>query len=1284
MPLIQIQASPDALCVGKEVKHYAGMVSPAQETQQTPQLESGKPIERELTGSHPHSYQMTLATGHYAKLVVDQRGIDVVVKLFGPDGEQITGFDSEIRMQGQESAFWVAEKGGIYRLDVQAKYKNAAAGRYEIRMVELRRATENDRNLHEALKLNTEFLKLFLAGKGDKAQPFAERALGIRERVLGPEHPDVAGALNNLAVIYSNKGDFAKAEPLLQRALSMLERVLGPEHPNVGDSLNNLASLYRNRGDYAKAEPLLQRALSMLERVLGPEHPKITDPLNNLALLYKDRGDFAKAEPLLQRALTIDEKVLGSEHPNFVSSLGNLAIIYYEIGDYAKAETLLQRALTIGEKVLGPEHPYVAECLVYLANVYKIRGRYAEAETLQKRELTISEKVFGPEHPNFASSLGNLAIIYHERADFAKAELLYQRSITILEKSLGPEHPIFIGCLNNLALLYYDEGNYAKAEPLFQRTLTIAEKVRGSEHHDVAYYLNNLANLYRDRGDYAKAEPIYQRALTIREKVFGPEHHEVAFSLNNLATLHLRRGDHAKAESLYQRSLTIWENLFGSEHPNIAASLNGLVELYAAKGDITQAVTFLSRANAVEERNFALNLTIGSERQKLAYLARFSEGIDLTLSLQSQAAPNDPQSLDLAFTTLLRRKGRGLDAMTDTIATLRRHATPQDKELFDKLTQARSQLAALTLKEPDAADSNTYQTRLESLKEKVDELEGELGSRSDKFRRQTQPVTPAAVQTALPAGSALVEFAYFTQRDPQTRKKKPPRYFVYVLAAPGLPKWVDLGEAALINSAVEAWRKALRNPNRTDVKRRARALDERVMRPVRSLLDQMPGQERRLLIAPDGSLNLIPFAALVDERNRYLIESYSISYLTSGRDLLRLQTAQPSSAPPLVMANPDFGRFTTIAMRGGQNSNRSRTRNRARAQIDPTQFFFQPLPATEDEALAIKALLPQASLLRREDATEAALKQAKGPQILHIATHGFFIDYQEPSPKKVDPRKIASPANARLASGKTASHTVQLEAIPSLETAREKVKQLKALGVDAYIVKSEVNGKGIFFRVRVGNFPTQAQANNYGAALKAKGVLSQFFVARYQPPERELLELSPTIAGTDAKPADSQSFTELPSDLRLSKFVALVKDPLLRSGLALAGANHGKSGDEDGILTALEAAYLDLSGTKLVVLSACDTGVGEVKNGEGVQGLRRALVLAGSESQVMSLWPVSDEATKDLMIPYYKALLQGEGRSEGLRQVQLRMLRGREDLRHPFYWAAFIQSGEWASLDEQK
>jgi CHAT domain-containing protein len=376
---------------------------------------------------------------------------------------------------------------------------------------------------------------------------------------------------------------------------------------------------------------------------------------------------------------------------------------------------------------------------------------------------------------------------------------------------------------------------------------------------------------------------------------------------------------------------------------------------------------------------------------------------------------------------------------------------------------------------------------------------------------------------------------------------------------------------------VNAWRKALRNPNRSDVKQHARAVDERVMRPVRSLLREMPGDTRRLLIAPDGSLNLIPFAALVDEQNRYLIERYSISYLTSGRDLLRLQTSEPSKNEPLVIANPDFGRVASVTTRGARTSQISRARNQARGQqrqqgqrgqIDPRQAYFRPLPATEDEALAIKALLPKASVLRREEATETALKQARGPRILHIATHGFFIDDQ-------------------------------------------------------------------------GTTQPETQGFYSGEPLRIP-------------------------------------------DLRLNQWAAHIKNPLLRSGLGLAGINQNKSGDDDGVLTALEAAGLDLSGTKLVVLSASDTGVGEVKNGEGVQGLRRALVLAGSESQVMSLWPVSDVATKELMISYYKALQQGEGRGEGLRRAQLQMQHGRKDRRHPFYWAAFIQSGEWANLDGQR
>ncbi len=140
------------------------------------------------------------------------------------------------------------------------------------------------------------------------------------------------------------------------------------------------------------------------------------------------------------------------------------------------------------------------------------------------------------------------------------------------------------------------------------------------------------------------------------------------------------------------------------------------------------------------------------------------------------------------------------------------------------------------------------------------------------------------------------------------------------------------------------------------------------------------------------------------------------------------------------------------------------------------------------------------------------------------------------------------------------------------------------------------------------------------------------------------------------------------------------ENPMLRSGLAMAGANKKQSGDEDGILTAFEVAGLDLTGTSLVVLSACETGLGDMKNGEGVYGLRRALVLAGSESQLISLWAVSDEGTRELMRDYYKGLLGGYGRSQALRNVQLQMIKN-EKRKHPYYWASFIQSGEGSNLE---
>ncbi|MER0203689.1 MAG: CHAT domain-containing protein, partial [Nitrosomonas sp.] len=372
----------------------------------------------------------------------------------------------------------------------------------------------------------------------------------------------------------------------------------------------------------------------------------------------------------------------------------------------------------------------------------------------------------------------------------------------------------------------------------------------------------------------------------------------------------------------------------------------------------------------------------------------------------------------------------------------------------------------------------------------------------------------------------------------------------------GEPQSIELGDAAEIDHLVHDWRKTLANGRNPSVAALARKLDEKIMQPVRKLL----GEARSVLISPDGALNLIPFAALKDEHDRYLVERVALTYLSSGRDLLRLDSKIDSQQPATLLADVDFGKVDNKTT--STPSDRGATHRRA----GDYQGEFQPLPGTKAEAQAISKILPAATILTGQQASESKLKQLDRPNILHIATHGFFLS-----------------------------------------------------------------------------------------------------------------DLPENIAKTRGVPL--MGFSQI--DLPRKNNPLFNENPLLRSGLALANANRLESGEDDGVLTAMEAANLDLWGTQLVVLSACETGVGEVQNGQGVFGLRRALVIAGSETQVMSLWKVDDDGTKELMVDYYQRLLNSEGRSEAMRQTQLAMLAS-DNRNHPFYWASFIVSGDWKPMERSK
>ena len=950
-------------------------------------LELGKPVDRELSAGQRHTYPITLSEGQYIGLEIKQHGIEVGVSLKLPEGKSVPIF-VPFGNSSVLSIPRVAEVAGTYQFEVYAGSR-APAGRYEIQLVQLHPATDQERALQQARTLLEEYTQLRIQGK------------------------------------------FAECRELLVRAIDIREKVLGPDDILIATPLTHLASLYDLAGDFAAAEPLFLRAVKIEERALGSESPQLAFDLQDLGVHYQARGDNAKAEETFKRAIEILEKAGRADNLLFDSMLGSLGLVYYEQGDYAKAEEYYARSQAMEEKMLGPDH-------FHLAPSYTRRGRVA-----------------------------------------------------------------------------YDAGDYAKAEAMFARALALYEKSLGTDKVELADRLNDLAGLYCTTGEYAKAGALMNRALSILERT---------------------------------GSMAV---------PVAQETLFGLSRLYAEQGLARQAVRFETQASELEERYVRLNVKAGSEREKLAFLATLSSHCWRNISLHAQFAPGDPEARTLAVTTILRFKGRVQDTMSDSLASLRERFGTDDRKLLDQLNETTSKIADLVIKGPQSLSSVRHQEQIKGLEQQKEELEAEISRRSSGFYERSHTVTLEEIQSAIPGRGALIEYAMYRPFDPKApetgRAFSEPRYIVYVIHHQGEPLWAELGEERKIDQLVDSWRRALRDPHSKDVQDLGRAVDDKVMRPVRRLA----GDVTQLLISGDGELNLAPFEAMVDEKGRYLIQNYSLSYLTSGRELLRLNVARESRSKPVIIANPLFGEaqhpaLLTPGEAPGAGRRASVTEARSLSDV-----YFGPLAQTEEEARSIQATLPDAQMLLGAQATKSALKRVAAPRILHIATHGFF-----------------------------------------LETGP---------------------GRG-----------------NDRSGTRADRVYTN----------------------------------------------ASIENPLLRSGLALAGANLRERSD-DGILTALEASGLNLWGTKLVTLSACDTGLGEVKAGEGVYGMRRAFVLAGAESLVMSLWPVSDYVTREMMTSYYAGLEKGLGRGEALRRVKLAMLK-RKDRQHPFFWASFIQSGEWANLSGKR
>lgn len=926
-------------------------------------------------------------------------------------------------------------------------------------------------------------------------------------------------------------------------------------HAQTPEAVLTVADSLVTAGDVTTALPLLVQAVSLAESRDGSQAPVTATALFSLGRCQFKLALYTEADSAWSRALAIREQHYGKNSTPVAQCLHYLAVLHKTISHWSEAETLFKRAIDIRQKVLGPEHPDLALSLGGYANLLLAMGRLAEAERNYKRCIAIAEKNFGDQHTDVAAALNNLAALYHIEGRFDDAEPLYLRALDIYRAAQPPQPDNVAQTLKNLAELAHEQEKFDLAEQLYREALDVARQAYGLAHPKIADNLSNLARLLTDLRRLDEAEPLATSALDMAEATLGANSPDVAEYRKNLGDILQSQGRWNEAQAIYKRALADVDSTAGKEHRIGAMILRSLALLEQAQADFPAALRDAQRAYLIRRKNFSDCFGTLSERDALDF-SQFLQNdaanyLSILINAPDGAAQNRDEIAKIVFST------KGL--VTDGVL-VRNKFLGLISALNDSVRAAKDLLSKLDAQGPAQDNEWRYALDYSAAAEKRDRFESELAAAGNEFRDEkliTQ-LDAKRVAGALPTGSALVEYMrYRHQIDLQHSEE---RYLAVLVKANGRTFIYPLGVAAVIDSAVAAYRRQLANPRALNLDQYYEVsynLYALIWQPFETQVNGMSD----VLISPDAALSLVSFAGLRTTAGNYLIENFPLCYIASGRDRVR----EPVTAEPghglLAIGDPDYD--APAAARSGKNVQNS---------------YFAPARSTTD-------------------------------------TRGQSNDC-------------------------TLLRDIKVAALPG---SRTEVEQITA----AWKVASA--------EPVVTFFGAAASEDNFRANAHGQRVIHLATHGYY-------------VSG------------ECKRDLLQNKYVG--ESPLLQSGLFFAGSNlKGVGADdeqvEDGTLTAEEVSNLNLLGTDLVVLSACETGLGEVRFGEGVFGLRRAFQMAGAKTVISALWPVDDKTTAQLMGTLFTA--SGSDLPRALQQAEQTTLNerrrnGQSD--HPFYWAAFILTGE--------
>ena len=938
--------------------------------------------------------------------------------------------------------------------------------------------------------------------------------------------------------------------------------------------------------------------------------------MNAQVVAAYSEGRYADALTLAKDTLETAEKTLGPEHPQTLTSMNNLASLYEHTGRYGDAEPLYRRALEVRERVLGPEHPDTLTSMNNLASLYQSTGRYGDAEPLYRRPLEVRERVLGPEHPDTLFSMNNLALLYQNIGRYGDAEPLYRRALEGSERVLGSEHTQTLGIMNNLALLYQSTARYGDAEPLYRRALKVSERVLGPEHPQTLFSVNNLASLYQSTGRYGDAEPLHRRALEVRERVLGPEHPDTLFSMNNLALLYQSTGRYGDAEPLYRSALEVRERVLGSEHTQTLGSVNNLALLYQRTGRYGAAEPLFRRALEVSE---------------------------------SMLGPEHPQTLtsanNLAF--LYQSTGRYGDAEP----LLRRALESSERVLGSEHPDTLRSLSNLAVLLANSDRPDEAMRALRQIDQRLDQwLRIEVSNaRSAAMRREL---------LNLNSNYQGASFSFVLQN---------PSPAGHRFAADLTLKWKKrvAQEDAVLNNLV-------------------RETDDGA---VLELIDRVKaGRAELSRIAFDPEISAEDKIA-----KRETLEAAEAELRAASEKFRRFQRVSGASADDVSLALPrssaliEYKLYDPFDFKTGEFGETRLLAVVLRPDADPALVdlgeagvFFS------SQALTVNRVLRA----ENEVSFDAVMLHGFNSLITPLTDHLDGVETLYVSP---DGPLGALPFEAFLT--ETGTRLIERFDVHTLQTGRDLVardrpatgKGLVAFGgidfetasLTAPLVdKTEFRDALDATRQQISSFPFLDES-----AREVRYIGELYGALRTEEPTPQI------FTGLDATESTLKSLQSPPRVLHLATHGYYLQSgsidgrPLLQSGVTFAGANNALAGKlgadgENGILHALEAQTLNLFGTELVVLSACETGQGAMDYSEGLEGLPRAFYVAGAQNVLAALWPVGDRSAKEFMQRFYDNWLEQTATSDpaaALRKTKLQYLTSTDDQeRNPDNWAPFV------------